>query len=71
MAADSLLQLLNEFSADVHPLCQPIATSHCRLTPEDRAQRGISDGLLRLSVGLEDTGDLIADLEQALDSLAN
>jgi cystathionine gamma-synthase len=49
---------------------QPIATSHYRLTPEDRAQRGISDGLLRLSVGLEDAGDLIADLEQALDSLA-
>jgi len=48
---------------------QPIATSHYRLTPEDRAQRGISDGLLRLSVGLEDAGDLIADLEQALDSL--
>jgi cystathionine gamma-synthase len=48
-----------------------LATSHCRLTPEDRAQRGISDGLLRLSVGLEDAGDLIADLEQALDSLAD
>ncbi|WP_228706258.1 PLP-dependent transferase [Marinobacter sp. LV10R520-4] len=48
-----------------------MATSHCRLTPEDRAQRGISDGLLRLSVGLEDAGDLIADLEQALDSLAD
>jgi len=42
-----------------------------RLTPEDRAQRGISDGLLRLSVGLEDAGNLIADLEQALDSLGN
>ncbi|WP_228736071.1 PLP-dependent transferase [Marinobacter sp. LV10MA510-1] len=50
---------------------QPIATSHYRLTPEGRAQRGISDGLLRLSVGLEDAGDLIADLEQALDSLAD
>ncbi len=36
------------------------------LTPEERARRGISNTLLRLSIGLEDAGDLIADLEQAL-----
>ena len=34
----------------------------------ERARRGISDAMLRLSVGLEDTEDLIADLEQALQS---
>jgi O-succinylhomoserine sulfhydrylase len=44
----------------------PATTTHQRLTPEQRAALGISDGLLRLSVGLEDAGDLIADLEQAL-----
>ena len=33
--------------------------------PEERARRGISDALLRLSIGLEDAEDLIADLEQA------
>jgi len=45
---------------------QPCTTTHHGLTPEERARRGISDGLLRFSVGLEDTDDLIADLEQAL-----
>jgi cystathionine beta-lyase/cystathionine gamma-synthase len=45
---------------------QPCTTTHHWLTPEERARRGISDGLLRLSIGLEDPADLIADLEQAL-----
>ncbi|MFN2184094.1 MAG: PLP-dependent transferase, partial [Anaerolineae bacterium] len=37
--------------------------------PEERAAVGIDDGLIRLSVGLEDSEDIIADLEQALDRL--
>lgn len=45
---------------------QPCTTTHHGLTPEERARRGISDAMLRLSVGLEDAGDLIADLQQAL-----
>jgi cystathionine gamma-synthase len=45
---------------------QPCATSHHDMTAEERARRGISDTMLRLSVGLEDPEDLIADLEQAL-----
>lgn len=45
---------------------QPCTTTHHGLTPEERARRGISDAMLRLSVGLEEAGDLIADLEQAL-----
>ena len=45
---------------------QPALTSHRDLTPAERARRGISDGMLRLSVGLEAPADLIADLEQAL-----
>jgi O-succinylhomoserine sulfhydrylase len=44
----------------------PATTTHQRLTPEQRAGLGISDGLLRLSIGLEDADDLIADLGQAL-----
>jgi cystathionine beta-lyase/cystathionine gamma-synthase len=36
------------------------------LTPEDQAAIGITDGLLRISVGLEDTDELIADLTQAI-----
>jgi cystathionine beta-lyase/cystathionine gamma-synthase len=46
---------------------QPTTTTHHGLTLEERARRGISDGMLRLSVGLEDAADLIADLEQALE----
>ena len=45
---------------------QPCTTTHHGLTVEERARRGISDAMLRLSVGLEDADDLIADLEQAL-----
>ena len=47
-------------------ITHPATTTHQRLTPEQRAALGISDGLLRLSVGLEDADDLIADLKQAL-----
>jgi cystathionine gamma-synthase len=46
---------------------QPCTTTHHGLAPEERSRRGISDAMLRLSVGLEDTDDLIADLVQALD----
>ncbi len=45
---------------------QPCTTTHHGLTPEERTRRGISDAMLRLSIGLEDAEDLIADLEQAL-----
>ena len=37
------------------------------MTTEERAAIGIADGLVRLSVGIEETDDLIADVEQALD----
>jgi len=46
---------------------QPITTTHHGMTPEERARRGIVDGMVRLSCGLEDTKDLIADLQQALE----
>ena len=44
----------------------PVTTTHHGLAAEERARRGISDTMIRLSVGLEDAADLIADLEQAL-----
>lgn len=44
----------------------PATTSHVECTPEERAAMGIPEGLVRYSVGIEDAGDLIADLEQAL-----
>ena len=45
---------------------EPRYTSHTHFTPEERARLGVPDGFLRLSVGIEDADDLIADLEQAL-----
>ncbi len=45
---------------------QPVTTSHYFLSEEERANAGISDGLVRVSVGLEDVPDLIADFESAL-----
>lgn len=47
-------------------LTRPATTSHSGLTPEERAEMGISDALVRVSVGIENTGDLIADFSQAL-----
>ena len=44
----------------------PVAQTHADIAPEIRARLGISDSLLRLSVGIEAVEDLIADLEQAL-----
>jgi O-succinylhomoserine sulfhydrylase len=44
----------------------PATTTHQRLTPEARALIGVTDGMLRLSVGLEDVDDLITDLEYGL-----
>jgi len=47
----------------------PATITHEHMTPEERAAAGIDDGLIRLSVGLEDAQDIIADLEQALGKL--
>jgi cystathionine gamma-synthase len=48
----------------------PATTSHVECTPAERAAMGIPEGLVRYSVGIEDPEDLIADLDQALSSLA-
>ena len=45
----------------------PASTTHSKLSPEERAQVGISDGLVRLSVGLEHYEDIIQDVERAID----
>ncbi|GAA4438457.1 O-succinylhomoserine sulfhydrylase [Pontibacter saemangeumensis] len=44
----------------------PASTTHSKLSPEEKAATGISDGLIRVSVGLESINDIIADIEQAL-----
>jgi O-succinylhomoserine sulfhydrylase len=50
-------------------ITHPMTTTHQRLTPEQRAELGIGDGLVRLSVGLEHADDLIEDLLAALDKV--
>ncbi len=47
-------------------ISQPATMTHASVPPEQRAELGISDGLVRVSVGVEDADDLIADLDQAL-----
>lgn len=52
---------------DTETLIQhPASMTHSTYTPEERAEHGISDGLVRLSVGLEDVTDIISDLEQSM-----
>ncbi|HGF6560994.1 MULTISPECIES: methionine gamma-lyase [Providencia] len=54
---------------DCESLAQhPASMTHSTYTPEERLQYGISDGLIRLSIGLENVDELIADIEQALAS---
>lgn len=48
-------------------ISHPASMTHASVPPERRAQLGITDGLVRLSCGVEDVGDLLADLEGALD----
>ena len=50
-------------------IAHPATMTHAAMTPEARVVAGITDGLVRLSVGLEHEDDLIADLVQALDAL--
>lgn len=71
-SAHRLLQALEYFSlaeslGGVESLASyPAEMTHASLPPADRERRGISGGLVRLSVGIEDIGDLLEDLERAL-----
>lgn len=58
---------LGESLGGVESLCtHPASMSHASIPKEDREKTGLKDTLIRLSVGIEDAGDLIADLEQAI-----
>ncbi len=50
-------------------ICHPATMTHASVAPEVRNRLGITDGLVRISVGIEDTDDIIADLNQALDKV--
>lgn len=64
----TLIDISNNLGDAKSLICHPATSTHQRLSAEERARLGIGDGMLRLSVGLEDAADLIADLERALDA---
>jgi cystathionine beta-lyase/cystathionine gamma-synthase len=66
MARARLVELAPSFGDVATTWSYPSRTSHRGLPEEEQAAMGIGAGLVRLSVGLEDPEDLIADLEQAL-----
>ena len=61
-----LIDISNNLGDTKSLITHPATTTHQRLTPEARAELGVTDGMLRVSVGLEDPADLCEDLEQAL-----
>ncbi|WP_405380322.1 trans-sulfuration enzyme family protein [Phascolarctobacterium sp.] len=64
-----LIQFAESLGGTESLLTYPIRQTHADLTPEECAEKGITDCLLRLSTGIEATDDLIADLEQAFAAL--
>jgi cystathionine beta-lyase/cystathionine gamma-synthase len=69
-AATSIFSLAVSLGGVESLICSPAKMTHGSLMPQERADLGITDDLLRLSVGIEDLEDLIADLRQALESTA-
>jgi O-succinylhomoserine sulfhydrylase len=61
-----IVKITNNLGDAKSLITHPATTTHQRLTPEARAELGITDAMLRLSVGLEDADDLIEDLDLAL-----
>ncbi len=61
-----LIDISNNLGDAKSLVTHPATTTHQRLSPEDRARLGISDGMVRLSVGLEDPEDVKEDLARAL-----
>lgn len=65
----NLIDISNNLGDAKSLITHPSTTTHFRLTPEARAELGVTDGMLRLSVGLEDPSDIADDLRQALKAL--
>ncbi len=64
-----LIRISNNLGDAKSLITHPATTTHQRLKPEARAELGISDGMLRLSVGLESYVDLVADIDRALGAI--
>lgn len=69
MSSVRLWTLAENLGAVESLITHPVTMTHGDMTPAERAKVGISDGLVRLSVGMEDAADLIEDLDQALTSV--
>jgi len=67
--ACQMIAIVPSFGTSRTIMTHPVTHTHYDMTPQEREAAGIYDGLIRLSVGLEDSDDIIADLEQALDKL--
>ena len=61
-----MIDISNNIGDTKSLMTHPASTTHSSLTPEVRAQMGVGEGMLRISVGLEDPLDMIEDLERAL-----
>ena len=61
-----LIDISNNIGDSKSLMCHPASTTHYNMGEEGRAEAGIEDGMLRLNVGLEDSQDLIDDLDRAL-----
>jgi O-succinylhomoserine sulfhydrylase len=61
-----LIDISNNLGDAKSLITHPATTTHQRLSPQARAELGVTEGMLRLSVGLEDTDDLCEDIAQAL-----
>ena len=70
MDALRLIAISNNLGDSKSLITHPATTTHMRIGPDERRRLGIGDGVIRLSVGLEDVDDLIDDLELGLASLA-
>ena len=64
--ATRLLSITANLGDTKSTITHPASTTHARITPAERERAGISEGLLRISVGLEDLGDLKTDIERGL-----
>lgn len=69
MNALQIVRISNNLGDAKSIATHPATTTHQRLSPEQKVQLGISPGMIRLSIGLEDADDLIADLKGALDAI--
>jgi cystathionine beta-lyase/cystathionine gamma-synthase len=69
VSATRLFSLAESLGGVESLVCHPSSMTHASIPAEERHARGLSDGLVRLSVGIEDAGDLLEDLRQAFSAI--